>query len=849
MPGCLFIALLICLLDIMSMQNDSCINGNLSAQLFSEPGDYILGGLFPIYSSIIDMSTSVKPGQFKCQSLNWYGFIRALVMKFAVEEVNDMKDLLPGIRLGFEIFDTCMESVVIMQPSMLFLSEQWTQAIRVQCNYTSYQTRAIAIVGPSNSEMMAITGKLFSFFLIPQVSYGATCDIFSNKNLYPSFLRTVPSDKLQAMGMVKVVSHFKWNWIAVLGSEDEYGKQGLREFSNAASQASICIAYEGLIPVYTDPQSAINEILDRIKQMEVEVVVLFSTARTAQAFFTQVIRRGMKKVWVASSGWSIYQDVSLLPNIQTVGTVLGFIYKGVQLGRFELYVQKLYKQLKMEQKSSWSNDSSLLAEYFGVSGQVCPECVCSFNLSVLSQPLVKLTAFTVYAAVLSVAHALHRLLDCSATRCKGVEQQFYSWQLLKQLQNTSFQLNGTLFQFDANGNPNIGYEVITWVWGETPIFTKIGEFNGNLSIQSESIQWHTTNKKVPESQCSKDCQSGQVRRVKGFHSCCFDCIDCAAGTFQNQSDDFQCTACPQGQWSLMSSTNCSYPVYTHLDWSDCASVVLLLLTSALLVGTTIVTLLFIKYWRTALVQASGGPLNILMLLGLKASFCSLALFLGKPNDLVCRLQQPLTSFISTVMMSSLLASSLQVTCVTEFPGIAASYYSLVRGVASWLVVALALIVQAGICSWHILNSPLLSVWITNKYVHFLTAFLRCQVDPMTTFCLMLGFNGLLSLLSFMGTFMTQKPTKQYNMSRDITFAALAYCITWVIFIPVYTALSEMTKSLAQMVAIILSNTCIIASYFVPKCHLLLSRPDLNTSEYFHIYIEGVTPKSTEDESK
>uniref|UniRef100_A0A8C4S050 Taste receptor type 1 member 3 n=1 Tax=Erpetoichthys calabaricus TaxID=27687 RepID=A0A8C4S050_ERPCA len=817
MPGCLFIVLLICLLDISSMQNDSCINGNLSAQLFSEPGDYILGGLFPIYSSIIDMSTNGSP--CLCfSSLNWYGFIRALVMKFAVEEVNDMNDLLPGIRLGFEIFDTCMESVVIMQPSMLFLSEQWTQAIRVQCNYTSYQTRAIAIVGPSNSEMMAITGKLFSFFLIPQVSYGATCDIFSNKNLYPSFLRTVPSDKLQVMGMVKVVSHFKWNWIAVLGSEDEYGKQGLREFSNAASQASICIAYEGLIPVYTDPRPAISEILDRIKQVEVEVVVLFST------------RYAISKVWVASSGWSIYQDVSLLPNIQTVGTVLGFIYKGVQLGRFEPYVQKLYKQLKMEQKSSWSNDSSFLAEYFGVTGQVCPECICSFDLSVLSQPLVKLTAFTVYAAVLSVAHALHRLLDCTATRCKSVEQQFYSWQLLKQLQNTSFQLNGTLFQFDANGNPNIGYEVITWVWDDTPIFTKIGEFNGNLSIQSESIQ------------------CGEERYLELYQNSALSCGDLTTHTSPLFTDDFQCTACPQGQWSLMSSTNCSYPVYTYLDWRDCASVVLLLLTSALLVGTTIVTMLFIKYWRTALVQASGGPLNILMLLGLKASFCSLALFLGKPNDLVCRLQQPLTSFISTVMMSSLLATSLQVTCVTEFPGIAASYYSLVRGVASWLVVALAVILQAGICSWHILNSPLLSVWIANKYVNFLTAFLRCQVDPMTTFCLMLGFNGLLSLLSFMGTFMTQKPTKQYNMSRDITFAALAYCITWVIFIPVYTALSEMTKSLAQMVAIILSNSCIIASYFLPKCHLLLSRPDLNTAEYFHIYIAGVTPKSTVDES-
>ena len=37
---------------------------------------------------------------------------------------------------------------------------------------------------------------------------------------------------------------------------------------------------------------------------------------------------------------------------------------------------------------------------------------------------------------------------------------------------------------------------------------------------------------VPQSTCSSNCGAGQVRRVKGFHSCCFDCIDCMAGTFQ-----------------------------------------------------------------------------------------------------------------------------------------------------------------------------------------------------------------------------------------------------------------------------------------------------------------------------
>lgn len=44
---------------------------------------------------------------------------------------------------------------------------------------------------------------------------------------------------------------------------------------------------------------------------------------------------------------------------------------------------------------------------------------------------------------------------------------------------------------------------------------------------------------VPQSTCSAACGDGQVHRVKGFHSCCFDCIDCLPGTYQrHEGDDF-----------------------------------------------------------------------------------------------------------------------------------------------------------------------------------------------------------------------------------------------------------------------------------------------------------------------
>lgn len=91
-------------------------------------------------------------------------------MKFAIDKINNSTSLLPGIKLGYEIYDTCLEPVVVIQPSLLFLTREGSTGIRVLCSYTDYQTRVTAVIGPYVSDLALITAKLFGFFLIPQVS-------------------------------------------------------------------------------------------------------------------------------------------------------------------------------------------------------------------------------------------------------------------------------------------------------------------------------------------------------------------------------------------------------------------------------------------------------------------------------------------------------------------------------------------------------------------------------------------------------------------------------------------------------------------------------------------------------
>lgn len=88
--------------------------------------------------------------------------------------------------------------------------------------------------------------------------------------------------------MALLLREFHWNWVALVGSEEEYGQRGVQEFSKKAEKMSICVAYQGLIPVYTDPAPAINTIIQNIKETKVGVVVVFSLVEPAVRFFKAV---------------------------------------------------------------------------------------------------------------------------------------------------------------------------------------------------------------------------------------------------------------------------------------------------------------------------------------------------------------------------------------------------------------------------------------------------------------------------------------------------------------------------------------------------------------------------------
>ncbi|XP_063091321.1 taste receptor type 1 member 3 isoform X2 [Cavia porcellus] len=857
---------------------------------FRMQGDYVLGGLFPLGSAEeTELNHRTRPDSIMCPRyggdirgkggeeavcpwvcvprpgvrcqppmilcgfrLSATGLFLVMALKMAVEEINNSSTLLPGLKLGYDLFDTCSEPVVTMKPSLMFLAKVDSRSIAAYCNYTQYQPRVLAVIGPHSSELARITGKFFGFFLMPQVSYGASMDKLSNRETFPSFFRTVPSNRVQLEAIVTLLHHFSWNWVAALGSDDEYGREGLSTFSNLAHARNICVAHESLVllPRTDSPWlGKVQDVLHQVNQSEVHVVVLFASEKAVYSLFQYSIRHSLTpKVWVGSDAWLMSNLVMTLPGIHQVGTILGFLQQGALLPEFSSYMET---QLSLAADPAFC--ASLGAEQDleeDVVGPRCPQCdqITLQNLSAglvhnLSAGQLHYQIFATYAAVYSVAQALHHTLRCSTSSCPA-QEPVRPWQLLDNMYNMSFRVRGLELQFNDTGNVAMEYELKMWVWQRlTPKLHTVGTFNGSLHLQNAHMNWHTPDNQVPVSQCSQECREGQVRQVKGFHSCCYDCVDCKAGSYRQNPDDLTCTLCNQDQWSPERSTRCFPRMPRFLEWSD-PPVLLLLLLLGLVLGLVLAALgLFIYHRDSPLVQASGGPLACFGLACLGPVCLSILLFPGWPGTARCLAQQPMAHLPLTGCLSTLFLQAAETFVESELPPAWVAWvHSHVRGPRAWLLVLLLVLVEATLCSWSLTAFP--PKVVMDWQVLPREVLVHCHMHSWVGLGLMHVTNITLAFLCFLGTFLVQSQPGHYNRARSLTFAMLAYFVTWVSFVPLYTNMQMLYQPAVQMGAILLCALGILAIFHLPKCYLLLWWPELNTPEFFL----GQGPSDTTDGS-
>ncbi|KAJ7995394.1 hypothetical protein DPEC_G00244110 [Dallia pectoralis] len=285
--------------------SDSIKPGETALPVLSADGDINIGAVFSLHSKPlfeIHSFTSI-PEKTSCISFNPREFQFAQTLIFALEEINNRSDLLPGLSLGYQVYDSCGSVPLAIQSALALMNSPGIHDGMSDLSTCSRPPAALGIVGESSSTPTIGILSVAGSFSMPVISHFATCACLSDRKKYPSFFRTIPSDLYQSRALAKLVKHFGWTWVGVVNSNNDYGNNGVASFVEAALQEGVCVEYQQAI-YRTDSRERLLETVRVMRRATARVVVLFLGLGDLIPLLNELALDGDPGLqWVGSESW------------------------------------------------------------------------------------------------------------------------------------------------------------------------------------------------------------------------------------------------------------------------------------------------------------------------------------------------------------------------------------------------------------------------------------------------------------------------------------------------------------------------------------------------------------------
>ncbi|XP_029441506.1 vomeronasal type-2 receptor 26-like [Rhinatrema bivittatum] len=392
--------------------------------------------------------------------------------------------------------------------------------------------------------------------------------------------------------------------------------------------------------------------------------------------------------------------------------------------------------------------------------------------------------------------------------------------------------------FDQNGNPPASYDIMNWHLSSSGSFDyiKIGLYDSgaasgqDIKINTSAIMWTEDYTQAPVSICSESCGPGFRKAIlEGQPACCFDCIPCSEDEFSNITDATECMKCPDDQWPTKRQTECQKKSIEFLSFQEALGIVLGVMSVLGALMPAAILVVFIQNCHTPVVKANNCELSYLLLVALILGFgCSLV-FIGHPTTLTCMVRQMAFGIVFAICISCLLAKTIMVVIAFKATKPTSMLKTWVGPRLPNVLVLTCSLVQVLICvTWLIVAPPFPQM---NMKSQMGKVVLECNEGSLIAFCLMLGYMGLLSTISFIVAFLARKLPDSFNEAKFITFSMLIFIAVWISFIPTYLSTRGKYTVAVEIFAILSSSAGLLGCIFFPKCYIILIRPDMNTKEF------------------
>uniref|UniRef100_A0A8D0A5F7 G-protein coupled receptors family 3 profile domain-containing protein n=1 Tax=Sander lucioperca TaxID=283035 RepID=A0A8D0A5F7_SANLU len=754
-------------------------------------------------------------------------------MIFAIEEINNSTELLPGIKLGYQIYDSCASVPVAVH--VAFQLSNGLDPVFYTGDNCSQSGMVMAVVGESGSTPSISMSRIIGPFNIPQVSHFATCACLSNKQQYPSFFRTIPSDQFQADALAKLVKHFGWTWIGAVRSDSDYGNNGMASFLDAAHKEGICVEYSESF-YRTHPRSRIQKVADVIRRSTAMVVVAFADFGDLRLLLEELsLEPSPPRQWIGSEAW--VTDTELLRFSFCAGAIGFGIQKSVIPG---------LRDFLLDLSPSKVAASPVLTEFWEDAfncrlGKTTDKRLCdgTEDIKTLQSPYTDTSQLRitnmVYKAVYVIAHAIHKAV-CQETNSTTQCDKFTRIES-KKLTKVHFSQNGYDVSFDANGDPVARYELVNWQKSQSGRIemVTVGQYDASLLVGQKfrinrNLTWVDGGTQVPVSVCTDSCPPG-TRKVlqKGKPICCYDCILCPEGEISNATDSPDCLPCPKEFWPNAERDTCLPKPVEFLSYNEVLGIILAAFSVGGACLAIITAAVFYRHRTSPIVRANNSELSFLLLFSLTLCFlCSLT-FIGAPSEWSCMLRHTAFGITFVLCMSCVLGKTIVVLMAfrATLPG---------SNVMKWfgppqqrMTVVSFTFIQVLICTiWLGLSPPFP---MKNLTIYKERIILECALGSPIGFWTVLGYIGLLAVFCFVLAVLARKLPDNFNEAKLITFSMLIFCAVWITFIPAYISSPGKFTVAVEIFAILASSFGLILCIFAPKCFIILLKPEKNTKKH------------------
>ncbi|XP_077779807.1 vomeronasal type-2 receptor 26-like [Podarcis muralis] len=688
--------------------------------------------------------------------------------------------------------------------------------------------------------------SISGIYKIPQLSYGF---VPHDKVRSPFVYQMTPKQEIQYQGMVQLLLHFRWTWVGLFAPDNDNGEKFLSTLTPLMTSNEICVAFTKRVLLQTWLWIP-HEAPALWRQVNVFV---YSADSQYGLFIIMEVQSLLERIETGGKVWIItaLQNTILFGDIKSFRYAHGsfsFVMKTKKMTKYKYYEPISFRSLNVWGKAYVCSYSK---HALSVKGwERCREE--KMWLRMLPQEMVggiqSQDSYVNYLSIQAVAQALNAAYSFSSKRMSIVGKggrlelpRLQPWQLHPFLKEVHLYSNTSSEgqYLDENGALAIDFDIVNWVLfpNNSRGRVKIGSIERQKSsklkftINPEAIVWPKLFKKtIPRSRCTESCQPGYAKKIQeGRPHCCYDCSPCSEGTISTQEDADECFKCPEDQHPNEDRHQCVPKLITFLSYEE--SLGILLASSALFLSliTGIVFGIFVKSRNTPIVKANNRDLSYILLISLLLSFLSSFLFIGQPTKATCLMQQVAFSTIFSVAVSSILAKTITVVLafLAAKPGNRGRRW-LGKCFAHSVVISCSSL-QVVICTlWLGLSPPFPESDMHSQPAEII---LQCNEGSAAMFYVALSYMGFLAAICFTVAFLARQLPGAFNEAKLITFSMLVFCSVWVSFVPTYLSSKGKYMVAVQVFSILASSAGLLGCIFLPKCYIIILRPDLNMKEH------------------